>query len=79
MAVWFAPSLVVLNDLGIGDALKASFAACLKNIVPFLVYGVIGFGLAIVATIPFGLGWLALGPTLAASVYTAYRDIFYTG
>jgi uncharacterized membrane protein len=79
MAVWFAPSLVVLNDLGVGDALKASFAACLRNIVPFLVYGLIGFGLAIVATIPFGLGWLALGPTLAASVYAAYRDIFYTG
>jgi hypothetical protein len=79
MAVWFAPTLVVLNDLGVGDAIKASFSACLKNIVPFLVYGLIGFGLAIVASIPLGLGWLALGPTLAASVYAAYRGIFYTG
>jgi uncharacterized membrane protein len=78
MAAWFAPALVVLNDMGVGDALKASFWACLRNIVPFLVYGVIGIGLAIVASIPFGLGWLALGPTLAASVYAAYRDIFYT-
>ncbi len=78
MAVWFAPTLVVLNDLGVGDALKASFRACLRNIIPFLVYGVIGIGLAIVASIPLGLGWLALGPTLAASVYAAYRDIFYT-
>jgi uncharacterized membrane protein len=79
MAVWFAPALVVLNDLGIGDAIKASFSACLRNIVPFLVYGVILLALAIVASIPFALGWLALGPTLAASVYAAYRDIFYTG
>ncbi|HLB15334.1 MAG TPA: BPSS1780 family membrane protein [Burkholderiales bacterium] len=78
MAVWFAPTLVVLNDLGVGDAVKASFRACLRNIIPFLVYGAIGIGLAIVASIPFGLGWLALGPTLAASVYAAYRDIFYT-
>ena len=78
MAAWFAPALVVLNDMGVGDAIKASFWACLKNIVPFLVYGLILFGLAIVASIPFGLGWLALGPTLAASVYAAYRDIFYT-
>jgi uncharacterized membrane protein len=79
MAVWFAPALVVLNDMAIGDAIKASFSACLKNIVPFLVYGLILFGLAIVASIPLMLGWLALGPTLAASVYAAYRDIFYTG
>ena len=77
MAFWFAPALVVLNDMGIADALKASFTACLKNIVPFLVYGVILIGLAIVATIPLALGWLALGPTLAASMYAAYRDIYY--
>jgi uncharacterized membrane protein len=79
MAMWFAPTLVALNDLGVGEALQTSFRACLKNIIPFLVYGVIGIALALLASIPFGLGWLALGPTLAASVYAAYRDIFYTG
>lgn len=78
MAVWFTPALVVLNDLGVGDAIKTSFSACLKNIVPFLVYGLILLGLAIVASIPFGLGWLVLGPVLVASVYASYRDIFYT-
>jgi uncharacterized membrane protein len=77
MAVWFAPALVVLNGLGVGDALKTSFVACLKNFVPFLVYSLIFVGLAIVASIPLMLGWLALGPTVVASVYTAYRDIFY--
>jgi uncharacterized membrane protein len=77
MAIWFAPALVVLNDFGVGDALKASFAACLKNFVPFLVYGLVFVGLAVVASIPLMLGWLALGPVVAASVYTAYRDIFY--
>ena len=30
----------------------------------------------IVATLPLMLGWLALGPVLAASIYTAYRDIY---
>jgi uncharacterized membrane protein len=77
MAIWFAPALVVLNDLGVGEALKVSFLASLKNFVPFLVYGAVFLGLAIVASIPFMLGWLALGPTIVASVYTAYRDIFY--
>jgi uncharacterized membrane protein len=78
MAIWFAPPLVVFNQLGAIDALKTSFAACLKNIVPFLVYGVILLGMAIVASIPFGLGWLVLGPVLVASLYTAYRDIFFS-
>jgi uncharacterized membrane protein len=77
MAIWFAPSLVMLNDFDPIPALKTSFAACLKNVVPFLLYGVILFAAVIVASIPFGLGWLVLGPVLAISIYTAYRDIFY--
>ena len=41
-----------------------------------IVYGIIGFVLSIVATLPLGLGWLVLGPVIAASVYTAYRDVY---
>ncbi len=78
MAVWFAPALVVLNGRATVEAMKDSFSGCLKNIVPFLLYGVVLFIAAIVASIPLGLGWLALGPVIAASIYTAYRDIFYT-
>lgn len=76
MAVWFAAPLVVFHNLGAVEAMKASFTGCLRNIVPFLVYGIIGFVLMIVASIPIGLGWLVLGPVIAASVYTAYRDIY---
>jgi uncharacterized membrane protein len=45
--------------------------------LPFLVYSLVVFGLAIVAFIPLGLGWLVLGPVSFASVYTAYRDIYF--
>jgi uncharacterized membrane protein len=76
MAMWFAPALVVFHQLGAMDAMKASFFGCLKNIVPFLVYGIVGMLLAIVASIPFGLGWLVLGPVATASVYVGYRDIY---
>jgi uncharacterized membrane protein len=76
MAVWFAPALVALHERGPLEAMKESFQACLKNAVPFLVYGVVGLVLAIVASIPFGLGWLLFGPVLIASVYTAYKDIY---
>jgi uncharacterized membrane protein len=77
MAIWFASPLVMLNNLGVGEAIKGSFSGCLKNIVPFLVFSVAFLLLAIVATIPIGLGWLVLGPVLLASIHTAYRDIYY--
>ena len=77
MALWFAPALVIFNTFGVADALRTSFFACLKNIVPFLLYGVIFVGLALLASVPFFLGWLVLAPTIAASTYTGYRDIFY--
>jgi uncharacterized membrane protein len=56
--------------------MKASFVGCLKNIVPFLLYGVVMIVLCIVAAIPAGLGFLVLGPVAVASMYTGYRDIF---
>jgi uncharacterized membrane protein len=77
MAVWFAPPLAVFNELGAFDALRASFVGCLKNIVPFLIYGLILFGFAILASIPLCLGWLVLGPVIGASIYTSYRDIYF--
>jgi uncharacterized membrane protein len=76
MAIWFAAPLVVFHDLGAVEAMKASFTGCLRNVVPFLVYGIIGFLLAILASIPLGLGWLVLTPVIAATVYTGYRDIY---
>lgn len=75
-ALWFAPALVMFRDIAPVEATKESLAACLKNLVPLLIYGVAGLVLGMVASIPLGLGWLALGPVLGISVYTGYRDIF---
>ncbi len=76
MAYWFAPALVMLRGDEPVAALKASFFACLANVMPMLVYSLIGLVLAIVASIPLGLGWFVLGPVFAASVYASYKDIF---
>jgi hypothetical protein len=76
MALWFAPALVVFRGASPVAALKQSFGACLKNIVPFLIYGVVLVVLGIVAAIPLMLGWLVLGPVVAASVFVAFQDIF---
>lgn len=78
MATWFAAPLVMFHDMAPLDAMKASFKGCLKNMLPFLLYGIVLFFAMILASIPFGLGLLVLGPVVAASVYTAYRDIYFT-
>lgn len=77
MAVWFAPALIVFHDVGSIAAMQASFVGCLRNILPFLLYGIVWFIASIIASIPLGLGWLVLGPVTAASIYTAYKDIYF--
>ena len=79
MATWFAPALIVLNEMPPLAALKASFFACLTNWIPFLTYGVVLLVLNLLAVVTAGLGYLVVIPVLIASVYTAYRDIFCAG
>jgi hypothetical protein len=76
MALWFAPALVMLNNLTAIDAMKLSFQGSLRNMMPFTIYGLIGMAFAIVATIPLMFGWLVLFPTMFCSTYVAYREIF---
>jgi uncharacterized membrane protein len=76
-AIWFAPALIALHDMPPVEALKRSFAGCLKNWVAFVIYGIIGLAVAVLASIPFMLGWLVAGPVFAASVYAGYRDIYF--
>ena len=45
----------------------------------FTVYALVYLGLAIVASIPFGLGWLVLGPMVVGSCYAGWRTIFGRG
>jgi hypothetical protein len=78
MAAWFAPALIILDDKPAIDAFRLSFTGCLRNIVPFLIYGLLGMALAIAASLPLFLGWFVLGPVIYISAYSAYRDIFFT-
>lgn len=79
MAFWFAPALVVFRGMAPVDALKASWSASLSNIAPFLVYGLLWIVASVVASIPFGLGWLVLMPLTVLSIYCSYQDIFEGG
>lgn len=76
MASWFAVPLVLFHDVAPLESFKQSFAACMKNMLPFLVFGLVAFVLVVIASIPFGLGFLVLGPVLVGATYASYRDIF---
>jgi len=77
MAYWFAPALVALDGVSALAAMKLSFSGCMKNMLPLTLYGIVMMVLAALAVIPLGLGLLVLFPVMMASMYTAYRDIFY--
>lgn len=76
MAYWFAPVLTAFHGVPGFAAMKQSFFACLKNFGPFLVYGLISMILLVLAALPFGLGLLVMIPTMIASLYVSYKDVF---
>ena len=79
MALWFAPALVYFHNEPPLDALKVSFFACLANMLPFLVYGIVMVILIVLAVIPLMLGFLVVGPLALISSYTSYRAVFVEG
>ncbi len=93
MAVVFAIPLVTFEDAPVGDAVRASFDACVRNTMPFLVFGLFYTVLGIVAAVLFGLlfaifGFLGVLLAIASSgligavsvcmIYASYRDCFIT-
>ncbi|WP_296805968.1 BPSS1780 family membrane protein [Thiocapsa sp.] len=77
MAMFFAPSLVALDQVPVFKAFGLSLSGCLKNILPFLIYGLVAMVLVILGSLPLMLGLLVVVPVLTIAIYTAYRDIFY--
>jgi uncharacterized membrane protein len=83
MGYWFAPVLAGLNQMKAVDAMKLSFVACFKNMLPFLLYGLI-FMAVLMATmwlvvslhVIFAAVFVAIIPVMMTSLYTSYADIF---
>lgn len=67
----------MLDNMAPVESIKTSFSACLKNILPLLVFGIIYFLLAIVAAIPILLGFLILIPVSILAMYCSYKSIFH--
>jgi uncharacterized membrane protein len=76
MATWFAPALVFFHHMKPVDAMKASFAAGIKNWLAMSFFGIMLMIMAFFAMLPIGLGLLLLIPVFSGAVYASYRDIF---
>jgi len=76
MMFFHAPTLIILRDMGPVEAIKTSFAGAWKNLLPFVIFMIVYAGLAVIASIPFGLGFLVLLPVVLAGSYCSYKDIF---
>ena len=76
MSVWFAPALVYFHDMQPLAAMKASFAAGLKNWLAMSIFGIFLVVAGFFAMLPIGLGLRLLLPVFSAAVYASYRDIF---
>jgi hypothetical protein len=82
LAVWFAPLLVYFDGVKPLPAMVLSLWACVRNMLPLLVYGVVlliplfvftRIGL-VLGQIDLGL-WL-LAPLIVPSIFASYRDLF---
>ena len=77
MSFWFATALVVLNDLNPIRAMIMSIKGCLKNILPFTVYGFIFLLISLILSlVTLGFAFLALVPISYLSYYTSYRSVW---
>ncbi|MCK0154980.1 DUF975 family protein [Alcanivorax sp. S6407] len=73
---YFSIPLVFLGNMGPGEALGVSFKACLKNLLPLILYGIVATILVAVAMIPLFLGLLLAGPLLAGAYYASFKQVF---
>ena len=76
MASWFSPLLVVFHNVPPIVAMQKSFFACLRNFIPFQLYGVTLIVLTVLSLMPYGVGLIILIPTIFTSIYVSYKDIF---
>lgn len=94
MAFWFAAGLVVLHRMSPIQALRLSFLGCLRNVLPFLVSGLVALAavvamgflfyivtlvLGMLGMVAFFAAWCVFATIIVISSYVAYRDLYFAG
>lgn len=76
MILYFAPTLVVVNNLSAFQACKLSLMGGLRNALPFILFNVGLIFILLLGAIALGVGVFVSIPIAVASMYAAYSDIF---
>lgn len=69
MTIWFSPALVALHGVAPLDAMRMSLRGSLRNVMPFLVYGLALFGVLLLAMCVGGGFALVIGFALRAGAF----------
>ena len=78
MALWLAPGLVVFKGCDPVEAVRLSFAASIKNFLPFLIFYILAGIASMLGGMLMGIGLIFVYPVLLCATYIAYKDIFAT-
>ncbi len=76
MAYWYAPALVLFRGEEPIKAMRTSFTACMRNVPPFFVYGLLGIVFAVRGVDSARPRLARADAGLRATIYTSYKDIF---
>jgi uncharacterized membrane protein len=76
MAFFYAVPLVWFRKAAPLDAIRASLSAGWKNVLPLLIFGLIGSVLVVLAMLPLMLGLPLLLPVMFLAIYYSYRSVF---
>jgi uncharacterized membrane protein len=76
LSLFFAPALVMFDDVAPLDAMAHSFRASVQNFGAILGFAAILTLLFVVAMLAAGFGIIVLIPIFAGALFEAYRDVF---
>jgi hypothetical protein len=76
MVFFYAPPLLIFANMTPLESMLLSLQACLKNILPLLLFGIMTLVLGILASFVFGLGFMVLIPILSGASYASFCDVF---
>ena len=70
------PALIFFHGVGVWQAARLSFGGCLRNMWPFLWWGLLGAVLIFFGALLMLVGLLVVLPAINYSIYAAYHDIY---
>ncbi|WP_340608499.1 BPSS1780 family membrane protein [Xenorhabdus bharatensis] len=76
-STYFAPALIIINNVRLSEALLMSLKAVKKNLVGGFLFFVLMGVIIFISALPLFLGLIITFPMYIITYYTMYRSIFY--